>query len=236
MTLFIDLPTDGFADELAFWLAATGTRLSAFRGDNNQFATLLPQSGDAFLRVQRLDRDGPRVHLDLHVADVEGAAQLAEDLGAHLTFHKDGLSIMQSPAGLEFCFVRPGEFHLLPEARDLGGGFARVDQLCLDVAARHYERECDFWSQLTQWPLRSARRPEFSYLERPATQPARVLLQRRDDDEPRSWCHLDFSCRDVAAEVTRHQALGAQEIGRFESWTAMHSPMGLPYCLTRWRD
>ena len=56
--------------------------MSPSRGENGEFATLMPPDGDDFLRVQRL-ADGPsRIHLDLHVDDPSTAAERAVGLGA----------------------------------------------------------------------------------------------------------------------------------------------------------
>ncbi|MCB0992900.1 MAG: hypothetical protein KDB16_18125, partial [Acidimicrobiales bacterium] len=66
LTAFIDRPAATFDASVAFWAEITASSLSAPRGDNHKFATLLPQGGDAYLRVQR-SAESPRVHLDLHV-------------------------------------------------------------------------------------------------------------------------------------------------------------------------
>ena len=59
LTAFIDLPGPAFEDGCAFWAAVTGYTLSGRRGDNDQFVTLLPEKGDAFLRLQRVDEGRP---------------------------------------------------------------------------------------------------------------------------------------------------------------------------------
>ena len=67
LTVFLDFPAPAFEPGVAFWQEATGYGLSAFRGPRGEFATLLPPSGEAYLRVQRvLDGDGG-CHLDLLV-------------------------------------------------------------------------------------------------------------------------------------------------------------------------
>jgi len=67
LTVFLDFPADAFGVGVAFWREVTGYRLSPSRGAAGEFATLLPPSGDAYLRVQRLLDGGGRCHLDLHV-------------------------------------------------------------------------------------------------------------------------------------------------------------------------
>ncbi|MEV1201396.1 LytR C-terminal domain-containing protein [Microbispora rosea] len=49
---FIDRPGDRFEEAAAFWTTVTGTRLSPRRGDDGEFATLLPASGDACVKIQ----------------------------------------------------------------------------------------------------------------------------------------------------------------------------------------
>src|SRR4051812_7423425 len=101
-TAFLDLPPPAFDAGAAFWCATTGSTLSPARGSRGEFATLLPPDGDAYLRVQRLD-DGPaRVHLDLHVDDVDASAAQALALGA-TEVAQPGHVVLASPGGFPFC-------------------------------------------------------------------------------------------------------------------------------------
>ena len=78
MWLFLDTPRADAGRSWAFWSEVTGWPLSATRGDHDEFATLLPPRGDAWLKVQAV-ADGPGgIHLDLDVADVQAAAREAE--------------------------------------------------------------------------------------------------------------------------------------------------------------
>ena len=52
-TAFLDGPAAGWAATLAHWQAVTAGTLSAFRGPDEEFVTVLPAAGDAFLRAQR---------------------------------------------------------------------------------------------------------------------------------------------------------------------------------------
>jgi Glyoxalase-like domain len=65
-TVFPDLPAGAFSAGVAFWREVTGYGVSPFRGASADFATLLPPSGDAYLRVQRALSCGGGCHLDLH--------------------------------------------------------------------------------------------------------------------------------------------------------------------------
>jgi hypothetical protein len=79
---FIDLPSDRHEAGADFWSAVTGFQRGPQRGEQGQFATLVPPDGTDYLRVQRLDGHPPRVHLDLHVDDPATAATELEGLGA----------------------------------------------------------------------------------------------------------------------------------------------------------
>ena len=137
VTAFLDFPADEFDSEVGFWSDVTGYAVSPSRGDNEEFATLMPHDGDAFLRVQRL-ADGPsRIHLDLHVDDLSTAAQRAVELGAEVVGHPDPghVVVLTSPGGFTFCFVRePAAVRPLP-AVWAGDSWSIFDQVCLDIPA-----------------------------------------------------------------------------------------------------
>ena len=243
LTVFLDFPPDAFGAEVAFWRKVTGCSLSPPSGAAGEFATLLPPSGDAYLRVQRVLGGGGGCHLDLHVdtasEPLAEAADRAVALGARVR-RRDGdargdrLIIADSPGGFTFCLV---EWHgesvaPAPLAID-GGGSSRVDTLCLDVPPAVFERECSFWAELTGWEPRDAAVPGFRDLRRPAGMPARLLFQRLDSAAPgqRVRSHLDFGCTDPAREVSRHVGLGARVADTFPHWTVLTDPAGREYCL-----
>ena len=235
LTGFLDIPAETFEPGARFWEAATGSTRSAARGDQLQFATLLPTDGDAFLRVQRVDSGSAGVHLDVHVADITAGVRRAVDLDASIVADC-GYVVMASPAGFVFCLVghhgesvRPSPFEAESEGPSL------VDQLTIDVPAQHFLAEVAFWSALTGYQQCSAARAEFEVLVRPPTIPLKLLLQRLGDDDPHSTArgHLDVACGDhVAAVAARHCKLGAR-LERTETyWTTLRDPAGLAYCLT----
>ena len=78
-TVFLDFPAAGFGPGIAFWRTVTGYGLSSFRGPGGDFATLLPPSGDAYLRVQRVLAGDGGYHLDLHVDTAGGALQALDE-------------------------------------------------------------------------------------------------------------------------------------------------------------
>lgn len=231
MTAFLDLPAESFDAATAFWRSVTGSGLSEPRGDRDEFATLVPRDGDPYVKVQRVV-DGPGgVHLDLHADDVPGFVEHATDGGATVESH-DGFAVLVSPGGYRFCVVPHESGGRVPTAVPWWGGSSLLDQVCLDIPASAHDDECRFWANLTGWPHASGRFPEFSSLEKPADQPLRILLQRRNDDEGPVRAHLDLSSSDRVAEVVRHRSLDATLVHESGHWTVLRDPAGLEYCVT----
>ncbi|MFC8130365.1 VOC family protein [Streptomyces sp. NPDC057302] len=228
---FVDRPKDRFAQAHAFWAAVTGTRLSAFRGEDDQFVTLLPDGSDAFVKAQAVDGPGG-AHLDFAVADVVAKAREARALGATPVFAEEGLEVLRSPGGQLFCVVawegeklRPGPL-VAPD-----GTTSRLDQVCLDVPPAVFDAEKAFWPAFTGWSDRPGSRPEFHLVEPADRLPVRILLQRLDTAGP-AGAHLDFSCSDLEADRIRHGGFGAETVWRGPHWIVMRDPAGGTYCLT----
>src|SRR5690348_7914975 len=98
VTAFLDSPPETAQASEDFWLAVTGSRLSAPRGDKDEFATLLPEQGDPFLKVQRVLQSVPGgMHLDLHTDDVRALADRVAALGGSTSHHVLGYVICGSP-------------------------------------------------------------------------------------------------------------------------------------------
>ena len=57
--LFLDTPRVDAARSWAFWAEVTGWSLSPTRGDHDEFATLQPPRGDAWLKVGSLIEQVP---------------------------------------------------------------------------------------------------------------------------------------------------------------------------------
>jgi hypothetical protein len=231
ITGFVDTPRVEADSAEAFWAAVTESGLSARRGDG-AFATLLPPDGDAYLRVQVVGDGPPRCHLDLHADDVPALATRAVALGATVVFTDGDLVVCRSPAGLAFCVVRWAGERARPAAVGWPGGQrSLVDQMCLDVPRPVFEAEAGFWVGLTGWERRATGLPEFDFLVRPGGLPLRLLLQRTGGGS--AGMHLDLACSDVAAEVARHEALGASVVRRVPGdWTTLRDPAGREYCVT----
>ncbi|MFJ9089463.1 VOC family protein [Streptomyces sp. NPDC102384] len=224
--LFLDRPYATLDAACAFWSRATGTWLSELRGEQGQFATLLPDAADACVKVQGV-ADGPGgAHLDLLVDDVVATGERARRLGASLLHTEPGVEVLRSPGGHRFCVdTWRGEHTVPPPTTEPR---SRLDQLCLDTAPGAYDAEVDFWSALTEWPEAPCESPEFRLLK--AT-PIQLLLQRLDTDDAPS-AHADLACANRAEAVARHTSLGATPLQEGRAWTVLRDPSGGTYCLT----
>jgi hypothetical protein len=229
LTAFIDLPADRFEEQVAFWQGVTGLGLSSRRGDAGQFATLVPDDSDAWLRVQRLDAGEPRIHLDLHADDPVGLRDRATGLGATVVDESDVI-VMTSPGGLEFCAVTGAESRT-PRPRRWDGHRSLTDQVCLDFPETMFDDEAHFWAQLLDRELRpSPGYDEFARLVRQPGDPIRILLQRVGDGPARA--HLDLATDNRDAEVDRIRGLGATQVRRTDGWTTLRDPAGMEFCVT----
>lgn len=214
LTAFLDLPDDEYDAAVAFWQDVTGYRVSPTRGEHDEFATLLPATGDAHLRVQRVETGPAGVHLDVHVPG-------------------HPFEVRRSPGGLSYCLVAGEESAVPAPTTWPDGNRSMVDQVCIDIPPSNWDEECHFWADLTGWELHEVSRSEFRRLRKPAGQPLHLLLQRLDDDEGSVRAHLDLACDDRGAEAERHERLGAKVVAVHEGWTVMAPPAGPVYCLTR---
>jgi hypothetical protein len=228
---FIDRPLDRFERAGTFWTTVTGSRLSPLRGSDNEFATLLPRSGEAALKLQGVHDQGG-AHLDLEVDDVPAAIEAARRLGATVVGSKLVAEVMRSPGGQLFC-VEPWDGAVSRPAVFVhpDGTSSLLDQVCLDIAPALYDVEKEFWKAFTGWDLHASARPELNLLKPAPGLPIRILLQRLGSDRPSS-AHVDLASSDIEATRVWHEQLGAREVGRGPHWIVMEDPTGGVYCLT----
>ncbi len=228
----IDLPADRFDETGSFWAEVSATRRGEVHPEHPEFTHLVPSDGDMTLELQRLDGGPPSVHLDLCVADIGAWTDRAVSFRAQLVAHP-GHAVLMTPGGVPFCIVPAGSEASLPPAIDPEVPHA-VDQICLDVPPDSFEDDVTFWSQLTGWPVNPPSMPEFRSFLQPGHLPLRLLVQRLGENDPGPpRAHLDISSGGhVDDVVARHEAAGATVSGRFEHWTALTDPGGMPYCVT----
>jgi hypothetical protein len=250
--VFVDRPRERFEQAAEFWTAVTGTRLSARRGPDQEFATLVPASGDSCWRLQAVGGSGG-AHLDLSADDPAETVAAARRLGAEViggsgggggsaAGEPAGWTVLRSPAGVEFCVVpwhgeaewppavQHGGGELLgPSGVHKGGSVSRLDQVCLDIPPEDFEAEVGFWWELTGWDQRRGS-AEFAGL-RSEPLPVQILVQRLDETRP-AGAHVDLACSDREATRGWHEELGARLVARHEHWLVMEDPAGGVYCLT----
>lgn len=229
LTAFVDLPAGVFDRDVAFWLALSGTTLSASRGDHKEFASLLPPGGDPWLRVQRLGSGPARIHLDVHAPDPLALCSQAARLGA-TRIRDRPVATFTSPGGLVFCLVAD---HLsVPAPTPAWPHLSRVDQVCLDIPESTFDTEAAFWSALLgRGVTPSPTHAEFARLDARPTDPLRVLLQRCGR-RGLVRAHLDVATTDRTAEVARLTGLGASLVRHTDQWTTLRDPAGLDFCVT----
>ncbi len=233
LSAFIDLPEAQFAPGAQFWARVTNSSVSPPHGDDGEFRTMIPETGDPYLHIQKTRSDQSEIHLDVYVSDVAAARSTAVALGASVV-SVDQWSVMKSPAGFVFCFVSDVGDRRVPEPVSEPRPH-RLDQVSIDVPAPLFDTECTFWQELFGWELRRGALEEYAVFVRPEGIPLRLILQRLGETDPGSSAraHLDVACGDGAETIAdRHQDFGAVRLRTGTYWITMSDPTGYPYCLT----
>lgn len=242
---FADRPAAGFDEAARFWTAVTATTLSPRRGADGEFATFLPEHGDACLKLQGVRSGNGGAHLDLEFDDALAAVARAEELGATVVAHHGDWAVLASPSGLLFCalpwsgaaeqppvVVHGGDGDGDSGGTGTGSPTSRVDQVCLDISPAAFDTETAFWAGLVGGTARPARFEEFAWLDAPGPPPIRILFQRRDAGDEPTTAHLDLACSDPAAVRAVHERHGARFVAEGKAWLVMRDPAGGVYCLT----
>ncbi|MFD3745126.1 VOC family protein [Nocardia sp. NPDC058633] len=231
---FLDRPVDTFAECARFWATVTGSTLSPPRGEHDEFRTLLPASGPAWVKMQAVDGDGG-IHLDLDVDDIAAAVSTATGLGARVVAELTDYTVLESPAGQTFCLT-PADENASTDPAPVtvvtapDGTVTRLDQICLDLSPNDIDADTAFWRALTRWTSKPSSRPEYSRLRGP-DQPLHLLLQRLDDPRP-AGAHADLASSNIAATATWHESLGATRITDADEWIVLRDPGNALYCVT----
>jgi len=237
ITVFVDVPDEDFEPTVRFWAEALGGRVSPARGLHGEFVTVIPSTGHPVLKLQKLHTGAARVHLDLHVDDVDAATQGALAAGAALIADPDelGYAVLRSPAGLAFCFV---DDPAAPETDvHADGDRCSLEQVMIDVPEAQFAEETAFWSAITGWAAHGggAAFPEFGWFEQPRTMPVRLMAQRVGDDTAR--LHLDLRVPDLEGGVALLERAGARATGAGgEFWRVLQDPAGTLVCASHHQD
>ncbi|EPJ44633.1 MAG: hypothetical protein OFPII_33450 [Osedax symbiont Rs1] len=107
---------------------------------------------------------------------------------------------------------------------------SRLAALVLDCKIDDIEQANTFWEQalgLTCVRSSEAWSSQYSHLNSPENQP-HILIQKTTHQ---SRVHIDIETDDIAAEVRRLQAIGAQIVETFERWVVMEAPTGHRFCI-----
>jgi hypothetical protein len=107
--------------------------------------------------------------------------------------------------------------------------YSRLCMAVIDVPEPAHDREVAFWSGATGQALTQIERHPDYHVGRLHNQEVWLLIQRLGDGEAR--VHLDIHTDDLAAEVARLEALGAEKAEKIQEWQVMRDPAGLPFCV-----
>ena len=231
--VFIDVPPGQAEVSGRFWSAALGWPLGEPWPDHSAFRDFEPPDGDPYLH-QQIGDHGPRVHLDLEVADKAAAADRLIGLGASPAGPPKSWTPMVSPGGFPFCLVTHRE-HARPAPLSWPGGRTGLVQVCLDSPADRHEREVDFWRAALDWRWADGESSEFAgKLYPPDGSTVQLLFQRLGTDDPGTAvrAHIDLGTDRRAADAARLQALGAEGVGDGDGWIALRDPAGMIFCTT----
>ncbi len=109
---------------------------------------------------------------------------------------------------------------------------SQLTAIVVDVPADLHDAESAFWGAASGHPLQVLSDDEFHGARLGSD--LVLLVQRLGNGSP--GVHVDIHTDDVAAEVARLERLGAAVHERFEDWTVMIDPAGLPFCVVRAPD
>jgi hypothetical protein len=229
LTVFLDYPAGEFDAGVAFWRSLTGYSLSAVRGVEGEFATLLPSVGDDYLRVQRLADGHTRLHLDVHVSDPWAVAAELERAGAELVDEsRHSYVVLRSPAGFTFCLVS-GAASVVPPAADWSSHASRVTRFCLDVPRKRYAEEVAFFQRLLPGGWTEVADPETAL--RAAVKGALDVRLQPAELATIVTSHLHVATDDLEAEVERLEAAGARARAARAGKTILEAPGGSALCV-----
>jgi hypothetical protein len=104
-----------------------------------------------------------------------------------------------------------------------------VTAIVIDVPGPQLADEVAFWGGATGHQLAGLSHPEYHGAR--LTPTLVLLVQELGAGAPR--VHIDIHTDDVAAEVARLTALGAESVDRVHDWAVMRDPAGLPFCVVQ---
>jgi Glyoxalase-like domain len=107
--------------------------------------------------------------------------------------------------------------------------YSRLSKIVIDVPPAEHDRELAFWNAAVGQQLTQGR----SYPEYHGAmlhgQEIGLLIQRLGGGTSR--VHLDIHTDDLAAEIARLEALGAERVEKVRTWWILRDPAGLLFCV-----
>ncbi|MDQ4008714.1 MAG: VOC family protein [Actinomycetota bacterium] len=232
--VFVDVPDDVAEQTREFWSRALCWPTGEPWEQHPEYTSLRPPEGDSYVHVQVIGDDA-RIHLDLVVDDLDEARARVVALGSTAGTRAERWQVMRSPGGLPFCLcLHPAGGIRPPGTAHEGGHRSRLAQVCIDAPAPLFDRELEFWRQVTGWQTSRSGRPEFTDLVGPEDATLQLLLQRLDDHDPGTTvrAHIDLGSDDRDAEAERLVGIGAHYVERFDGWIVLRDAAGLDFCVT----
>ena len=104
--LVIDVLPEHYEDCVAFWAEALGAKAPRTPRKGQRYTTLKDASDGLIVLVQRVEKD-PGIHLDIESDSVAAETARLESAGARRKYKIKTWQVLEDPAGMAFCVVRP---------------------------------------------------------------------------------------------------------------------------------
>jgi hypothetical protein len=237
--VIIDVPPTLVERSTAFWSAALGCTVGEPWPRHPEFRSLVPETGNPYVHVQTGDH-GPRIHLDVEVADADAEAARLVALGATASAvtvetGDSGWHTVLSPGGFPWCLL-PAAPAVVPAPWTAPDGHRlRLVQACLDLPRVRALAETRFLRTASGWHwVPSADEAFVGKLHHRGASPVQLLLQRLDETDSTETvrAHIDLGTDDLDAAVRRLIGLGASRGQPGSGWVVLTDPVGMVFCVT----
>jgi Glyoxalase-like domain len=104
--LVIDVLPEHYEACVAFWARALGANPPRTPRKGQRYTTLKGASDGLVVLVQRVQKD-PGIHLDIESDSVAAEVARLEAAGARRKYRIKTWEVLEDPAGMAFCVVRP---------------------------------------------------------------------------------------------------------------------------------
>lgn len=104
--LVIDVLSDRYEEAVTFWAEALGAETPRRPRPGQRYTTLKNASDGLTVLIQRVEGD-PGVHVDIETDSVPAEVKRLESAGARRKRQVKSWWVLEDPAGIAFCVVRP---------------------------------------------------------------------------------------------------------------------------------